>query len=219
MAQEKEIGELLLNAKSIHIIGSGLNSERPAHRAIHDLDGLGWRLVPVHVRDAGATIRNIPIRKEIDEGIIPEVVVLFLAPERALNLVKQLLYRFSANEFPLIWFQRGAEQDDAIAMLEQSGLNFVSNDCIVEFTKRNSISRKQTFQPLPWYRQVKDEDANGCSIWTAYNGNEEIKMSEHALEWVGDIIDLECSQHIIPRYIRSMLKDEQSLEDLALSLS
>ena len=69
MVQENEISDLLLDAKSIHIIGSGLNSERPAHRAIHDLDGLGWRLVPVHVRDAGATIRNIPIRKEIDEGI------------------------------------------------------------------------------------------------------------------------------------------------------
>tara|TARA_B100001564_G_scaffold99607_1_gene81806 strand:+ start:1295 stop:1954 length:660 start_codon:yes stop_codon:yes gene_type:complete len=219
MVQENEISDLLLDAKSIHIIGSGLNSERPAHRAIHDLDGLGWRLVPVHVRDAGATIRNIPIRKEIDEGIMPEIVVLFLAPQRALDIVKKFLFRFSANEFPLIWFQRGAEQEDAIAMLEQSGLNFVSNDCIVEFIKRNSLSKKQTLPLLPWYRQVKDNDDDGCSIWTAHNGNEEIELSENSLEWVGDIIDLEYSQHIIPRYIRSMMKTGQSLEDLALSLS
>lgn len=219
MSQETRISELLLGAETIHIIGSGLNSQKPANRAIHDLNGLGWRLVPVHVRDAGATISNIPIRKEIDEGIIPEVVVLFLAPQRALDVVKQFLYRFSGDDFPLVWFQRGAEEDNAIAMLEQSGFDFVSNDCVVEWIKRNSLSKKQTFHQLPWYRQVKDNHADGCSIWTAYTGSEEIEISENSLEWVGDVIDLEVSQHIIPRYIRSMLKEGQSLEELALSLS
>ena len=43
-------------AKSIHILGAGLNPERPAHQAIHDLDGKGWRLVPIHPRDAGGAI-------------------------------------------------------------------------------------------------------------------------------------------------------------------
>tara|TARA_B100000609_G_C17202895_1_gene429190 strand:+ start:1304 stop:1963 length:660 start_codon:yes stop_codon:yes gene_type:complete len=219
MDQEKEVEELLLSANSIHIIGSGLNPERPAHRAIHDLTGLGWRLVPVHVRDAGATIKNIPIRKEIDEGIIPEVVVLFLAPQRALDVVKKLLYQYSASDFPLIWFQRGAEQEDAIAMLEESGLKFVSNDCIVEFTNRHSINKGRDAKQLPWYRQVRDEQDDGCSIWTAHSGNEEIELSTNDLEWVGDILDLEHSQHIIPRYIRSLLKSDQSLEDLALSLA
>ena len=104
-------------------------------------------------------------------------------------------------------------------MLEQSGFNFVSNDCIVEFIKRNSLSKNQTLPLLPWYRQVKDNDEDGCSIWTAHNGDEKLELSENSLEWVGDIIDLEYSQHIIPRYIRSMMKTGQSLEDLALSLS
>ena len=218
MAKRDEISELLLKAESIHIIGSGLNPQKPANRAIHDLDGLGWRLVPVHVRDAGATIRSIPIRSEIDEGIIPEIVVLFLAPQRALDVVKKFLYRFSGKDFPLIWFQRGAEQEDAIAMLEESGFNFVSNDCVVEWIKRNSLSKGQDSQQLSWYRQVKDSD-DGCSIWTAYNGDKDIEISENTLEWVGDILDLEFSQHIIPRYIRSMLKEGQNLEELALSLS
>ncbi|MBR95430.1 MAG: hypothetical protein CMA81_01225, partial [Euryarchaeota archaeon] len=68
-------------------------------------------------------------------------------------------------------------------------------------------------------RQVKDRDDDGCSIWTAYDGDKDIKISENTLEWVGDILDLEFSQHIIPRYIRSMLKEGQNLEELALSLS
>ena len=84
---------VLLGAETIHIIGSGLNSQKPANRAILDLNGLGWRLVPIHVGIQG-NISNIPIRKEIDEGIIPEVVVLFLAPQRALDVVKKSIQVF-----------------------------------------------------------------------------------------------------------------------------
>ena len=69
-------------AASIHILGAGLKPEKPAHQAIHDLDSRGWRLVPVHPRDAGGAILGRPIRPTIEDGIIPEVVVFFLAPER-----------------------------------------------------------------------------------------------------------------------------------------
>ena len=41
------ITEAVVNAQSIHILGAGLNSARPAHQAIHDLDGRGWSLVPI----------------------------------------------------------------------------------------------------------------------------------------------------------------------------
>jgi predicted CoA-binding protein len=200
-------------------LGSGLNVEKPANRAIHDLSGRGWRLVPIHPKDAGSTINNIPIRKEIDDGIIPEIVVLFLAPQRALDVVKQFLFRFQNSEFPLIWFQRGAKNDDAVSMLEDIGADYVVEDCIVEYILGNSLIKSTDVQTLPWYRQTKDLSQDGCSIWSAYTGDEpEIKF-EGEFEWAGDLLDLEDSQHIIPRYIRSMIKQNQSLEELALSLS
>ena len=65
-------------ASSIHVLGAGLNPEKPAHRAIHDLDGKGWRLVPIHPRDAGGAILGRPIRPAIEEGLQPEVVVFSL---------------------------------------------------------------------------------------------------------------------------------------------
>ena len=80
-------------ADSIYILGAGLNPEKPAHQAIHDLDGKGWRLVPIHPRDAGGAILGRPIRPIIEEGFQPEVVVFFLAPERAKQAVMELMVR------------------------------------------------------------------------------------------------------------------------------
>ena len=219
MTKDEVISKILLSSTSIHILGSGLNVEKPANRAIHDLSGRGWRLVPIHPKDAGSTINNIPIRKEIDDGIIPEIVVLFLAPQRALDVVKQFLFRFQNSDFPLIWFQRGAKNDDAVSMLEDIGADYVVEDCIVEYILGNSLIKSTDIQTLPWYRQTKDLSQDGCSIWSAYTGEEpEIKF-EGEFEWTGDLLDLEDSQHIIPRYIRSMIKQNQTLEELALSLS
>ena len=149
---------------------------------------------------------------------MPEIVVLFLAPQRALEVVKRFLFRFQGPDFPLIWFQRGAKDDDAVSMLEEIGAKYVVEDCIVEYILRNSLS-KSTNQNLPWYRQTKDMSQDGCSIWSAFSGNETDIEIVNGFEWTGDLLDLEFSQHIIPRYIRSMLKQDETLEQLALRLS
>ena len=75
------------SAKVIHIFGAGLNPEKPAHKAVHELSARGWAVAPIHPRDAGSTINGFPIRPKLDDGVFPEIVVLFLAPERALSLI------------------------------------------------------------------------------------------------------------------------------------
>jgi len=219
MFSDEALSNKLLSSDSIHIFGSGLNAEKPANKAIHDLSGKGWRLVPLHLNDAGSTIANFPIRKEIDEGIIPEIVVLFLAPQRVLSIVKQFLFKFQGPEFPLIWFQRGAKNDDAISILDSIGAKFIVDDCIVEYINRNSLVKSPKVPTLPWYRQTKDLSKHGCSVWSAFSGTEINTNFDGEFEWAGDLWDLEVSQHIIPRYIRSMRKEEETLEELALRLS
>ena len=219
MSSDEVLSNTLLSSASIHIFGSGLNTETPANKAIHDLSGKGWRLVPLHLNDAGSSIANFPIRKEIDEGIIPEIVVLFLAPQRALSIVKQFLFKFQGPEFPLIWFQRGAKNEEATSMLEDIGAKFIVDDCIVEYINRNSLVKSPKVATLPWYRQTKDLSKDGCSVWSAFSGTEINTSFDGEFEWAGDLWDLEVSQHIIPRYIRSMRKEEETLEELALRLS
>ena len=213
------IDDAINSAQSIHILGSGLNPERPAHRAIHDLDGRGWRLVPVHPRDAGRCILGRVIRREIEEGISPEIVVFFLAPERAKAAILAMIMKFGSNEMPLIWLQRGAESDELSEMLEENGLKHVKNDCIVEYITRNEMRRNPTIEDKPWFRQISDEGGSGCSVWQAFEPLAEGHDFSTDLEWVGDLEDLEHSQHTIARYIRSLVNHDEELLDAAIRLS
>ena len=79
---------MVSETKFVHILGAGLNSEKPANSAVKDLSERGWNPIPIHPKDAGASISGYPIRPMIEDGIGPEIVVLFLAPERAREAVK-----------------------------------------------------------------------------------------------------------------------------------
>ena len=219
MAEESTpwITDVVVNAQSIHILGSGLTSTRPAHQAIHDLDQRGWRLVPVHPRDAGGSILGRPIRPAIDEGIVPEVVVLFLAPQRAKQAITKMLMQYPKDNFPVIWFQIGALDKDTEEMLEQSGLRFISEDCIVRYIIRNDLQPNVKMNSSIWFRQISDEDGSGCSVWQTFSKDAELMSTQ--LEWVGDLIDLEQSHHTIARYIRSLQKTDETLLETAMRLA
>ena len=119
MVVNESIKPRLVNSRSIHIVGAGLNKERTAHTAVGELSQRGWRVVPIHPRDAGATISGIPIRPNIEKDVELEVLVLFLAPERARNEVKKLLLR-ELETPPIVWFQPGAEDETAISWLNDA---------------------------------------------------------------------------------------------------
>ena len=213
------IDEAINHAQSIHILGAGLNPERPAHRAIHDLADRGWRLVPVHPHDAGNNILGRVIRTEIEEGIIPQIVVLFLAPARAQAAIMNMIMKYQYDEMPLIWLQRGAESDEVIEMLEENNLKHVKQDCIVEYITRNDMYRSPAAEDYPWFRQISDEDGSGCSVWQAFEPLEDGGMFSTELEWVGDLNDLENSLHTIARYIRSLGLPDEKLIDTAVRLA
>jgi hypothetical protein len=120
---------------------------------------------------------------------------------------------------PLIWLQRGAESDELSEMLEDSGLKHVKNDCIVEYITRNEMYRDPVIEHKPWFRQISDEDGSGCSVWQAFEPLTEGHDFSTELEWVGDLADLEQSEHTIARYIRSLVNEDENLLEAAIRLS
>ncbi len=216
MLDEESLVSAISDINSVHIIGAGLNKERTAHTAVGEISQRGWRVVPVHLRDAGATVSGSPIRPELEDGIELELVVLFLAPERAQKVVKKLLLK-NLHHPPLIWYQPGAEDETSINWLEEAGWKVVYNDCIVRFLERNNMVISKI--PLPWFRQVIDSDESGCSIWTVHEFGESSDLPVSKVEWVGDLLELEQSNHIIPKYIRGLVNENENLENCARRLA
>ena len=210
----------IVSMSLIHIFGAGLNPEKPAHKAVHELSARGWAVAPIHPRDAGATINGFPIRPSLDKGITPEIVVLFLAPERARSVVRNLIINQDAANFPLIWFQHGAEDEDAISALEEMGADYVIDDCIVVNSNTNNLHCSDSILPQTWCLQTASEDGDGCSIWSVHSTDTaNLGRPLEALEWVGSLDDLAVSQTIIPKYIRSLKQEQESLLALAIRLS
>ena len=214
------IRSILSNTDVIHIYGAGVNSERPAHSAVGELSERGWAIAPLHPRDGGATIEGFPIRPELDDGIVPKVVVLFLAPERARAVVRNLIIRFEKEQFPLVWFQLGAEDDQAHQALLEMDVPFVEHDCLVRFAQRHSLQCTNSSLPQQWFLQTASEDGDGCSVWSVHSSNSaSLNRPLEALEWVGSLDDLTQSNHTIPRYIRSLKQQDETLQTLAVRLS
>ena len=217
---EKTLRSHVINCSTIHIYGAGLNHERPAHAAVRELSELGWACAPIHPRDAGGTISGFPIRPSLDDGIVPEIVVLFLAPQRAQSVVRDLIVRLDHENFPLIWFQRGAEDDRSIEALEAMNAPYVANDCIVEYTARNALTCLRSILPQDFCLQTASEDGDGCSIWTTHSSHDaQLPPPTHGLEWIGSLDDLTSSNHTIPRYIRSLQNEGETLNELAQRLT
>ena len=214
------LASLVSNSKVVHIYGAGLNSERPAHTAVAELKKRGWAVAPIHPKDGGATIDGFPIRPALDEGVVPEIVVLFLAPERARAVVRNLIMRIEKENFPLVWFQLGAEDEASREALESMGVNYVQNDCLVRFTERHDIVCNRYILPQKWCLQIASENGDGCSEWSVHSSDTaSLSVPSQALEWVGSMDDLLHSKHTIPRYIRSLKSEQEGFEELALRLS
>ena len=220
LSDGEELHQKITSASVIHIFGAGINPEKPAHKAVHELSARGWAVAPIHPRDAGATIAGFPIRPRLDDGVSAEIVVLFLAPERARGVVRSLILSQDHSQFPLVWFQHGAEDEDAISALEEMGANYVVDDCIVVNSNTNDLTCNDSILPQTWCLQIASEDGDGCSVWSVHSSDSaEFNPPATQLEWVGSLDELVASQHTIPRYIRSLQQATESLLQLAKRLA
>jgi len=157
--------------------------------------------------------------KEIEDGIIPEIVVFFLAPKRTMEAILTMIVKYKSDQMPLIWLQRGAESDEIVEMLESNNIKHVKDDCIVEYITGNKMNKVPKCENQPWFRQISDEDGSGCSVWQAFKPLETGSNFTTELEWAGDLEDLAKSQHTIARYIRSLAKPDETLFETAIRLS
>lgn len=218
-ARVEHLIETLVDHESIHVLGAGLKSDRPAHRLVHDLDQRGWRLVPIHPNDAGGAILGRPIRASLEAADPASVVVFFLSPQRTMMALIRMIASVPREDMPMVWLQPGATDEDVLALLEEGGYDAVTETCIVRFIEAHDLQARGGMKPQPWFHQVLSSTTQ-CSVWTVHEGTGTMDSKgddEH--EWCGDARDLERSSHLVPRYIRSLRHDKETFEALGQRLA
>ena len=206
----------LQTVRSVHIIGAGLRSDRPAHRAFHDAGDLGYRMIPVHPRDAGNTILGRPVRSHPWQNEEPELFVLFLSPDRVFASLREWL--LEGRKIPFVWLQPGAEREDVLEFLENAGIRYSVGRCWVVTVTEGDLRCNQPLDAVPWFLQTVAQDGSECSLWRAFESGLDHARDE-PLEWVGDLYDLKDSDETIARYVRSLRQENETLLDAAYRLS
>ena len=202
--------------QTVHIIGAGLNQNKPAHQAFHDANDKGFRMVPVHPKDAGSTILGRPIRPDPWGNENPELFVFFLSASSVIQELRKWL--IEGRNIPFIWLQPGAESPDLEDFLSDSKIKFSTGKCWVITVNEENIACGKPLPPQPWCLQTTSIDGSECSTWQHFSvGSDYIRNAP--LEWVGDMLDLQLSNELIPRYIRSLVKEGETLQEASIRLS
>ena len=190
--------------------------DSPAHRAFHDAGDMGYRMIPVHPRDAGNTILGRPVRSHPWQNEEPELFVLFLSPDRVFASLREWL--LEGRKIPFVWLQPGAEREDVLEFLENAGIRYSVGRCWVVTVTEGDLRCNQPLDAVPWFLQTVAQDGSECSLWRAFESGLDHTRDE-PLEWVGDLYDLEDSDETIARYVRSLRQENETLLDAAYRLS
>ncbi len=123
---DKALGALLKEIRTIAVVGLTPNPERPAHRVAAYLSRQGYRVVPVHPATGEVlgqkgfpTLRDIPFPVDLVDVFRRSDAVPPIAGEAA------------AIGARCLWLQVGIAHPEAEAAARQAGLAVISDRCLM----------------------------------------------------------------------------------------
>ncbi|HEX8438562.1 CoA-binding protein [Archangium sp.] len=129
LTDDARIHALLKGARRIAVLGIKSDAEdtKPAHAVPHFLQKRGYEILPVPVKDVGATVLGQKPYRTVAEvpGTI-DIVDVFRKPEDIDQHVDDLL----AKKPKAVWFQLGIRNDAAAEKLARAGIQVVQDRCM-----------------------------------------------------------------------------------------
>ena len=125
--------EILDGVKTIAMVGSSANWNRPSFFAMKYLQDKGFRVIPVNPREAGKQILGETVYPDLASlPVKVDMVDVFRNAEAAGPIADEAV-RIGAK---VVWMQLGVRNDAAAARAEAAGLKVVMNRCPkIEFAR------------------------------------------------------------------------------------
>ena len=122
---DKEIYELLVNTKTIAMIGASANPEKTSHGIMKKLQSVGYRVIPVNPNETEilgekcyASLKDIPVKIDLVNVFRKAETTVPIASE-AINIHAKAL-----------WLQLGIINEETAAIAKKGGLLVVMDACI-----------------------------------------------------------------------------------------
>ena len=124
------IEEIFKSYKTIAVYGMSTNPAKPSHHVPVFFLNEGYNVIPVNpVADEIAGKKVYKNLMDIPDEI--EILNVFRPSEACLDVVKEAVERKNAKgDIKLIWLQEGIENDEAKALAEANGMEFIQDKCM-----------------------------------------------------------------------------------------
>ena len=117
--------EILLDARTIAIVGASPRPTRPSHGVMRYLLGAGYRVIPVRPLDCDEVL-GVPCvasLAEIEEPV--DLVDVFRRPEFCAEVAREAVTAGAKA----LWLQLGIVSPEARRIAAEAGLDYVEDEC------------------------------------------------------------------------------------------
>jgi len=140
LTDDKDIAELLSNARTIAMVGASDNPDRPSFRVMKFLQDQGYRVIPVNPKITGEHVHGEYVWRELAQiGEPIDIVDIFRRSEFAGENVDQAI----AVGAKAVWMQLGVIDQEAAERAEAAGLKVVMDRCPAIEIPRLGIERRE----------------------------------------------------------------------------
>jgi predicted CoA-binding protein len=117
--------DILKTARTIAVVGASDAEDKAAHKVPVALRGRGYTILPVNPNDPEVLgVPSVASVADLPEGV--DVVEVFRPSEEAADVVRAAV----ARGIPAVWLQAGIASDEARAVAEEAGIDYVEDTCM-----------------------------------------------------------------------------------------
>src|SRR6185503_326575 len=126
LTRDEDIARLLINARTIAVVGASDRPDRPSYGVMRFLQSWGYRVLPVNPQITGEHVLGEFVWRELAQiGVPIDIVDIFRRPEMAGEAVDQAIFVGAKA----VWMQLGVVNEEAAARAEAAALNVVMGRC------------------------------------------------------------------------------------------
>ncbi|HWD44519.1 MAG TPA: CoA-binding protein [Actinomycetota bacterium] len=124
---DQDLRQLLLDAKTIAVVGLSPNPDRPSNQVAWYLHHQGYRLFGVNPRCPAPEVFGVPMFPSLDQVPEPiDIVDVFRRAEYTPDVARAAV----AAGAGALWLQLGIASPEARAIAEEGGLAYVEDRCL-----------------------------------------------------------------------------------------
>jgi len=124
------IRSILADVKTIAMVGTSANPNRPSYFVMKYLQEKGYRVIPVNPTQVGNTILGETVHASLAEVSEPfDMVDIFRGSEAAGGVVDETIAVAADKGVTVVWMQLSVRNDAAAARAEAAGLTVIMDRC------------------------------------------------------------------------------------------